>query len=114
MAIAGGTKIETLDTPRQMLALRHRLEVRGGSSDRVVISGRRDRGPRVEVYARAHRVHRARASRAVVRGRVASRRRGGKVRDGKRTPDGTRLLRETAGDRVGPALARRWDGSRGG
>jgi hypothetical protein len=55
-----------------MLALRHRLEVRGGSSDRVVISGRRDRGPRVEVYARVHRVHRARASRAVVRGRVVA------------------------------------------
>ena len=63
---------------RQMLALRHRLEVRGGSSDRVVISGRRDRGSRVEVYAEAHRVHRARASRAVVWGRVVASRRGEK------------------------------------
>lgn len=71
---------------RQMLALRHRLEVRGGSSDRVVISGRRDRGSRVEVYARAHRVHRARASRAVVRGRVAASRGGEKSETGNAHP----------------------------
>ena len=70
----------------QMLALRHRLEVRGGSSDRVVISGRRDRGSRVEVYARAHRVHRARASRAVVRGRVAASRGGEKSETGNAHP----------------------------